>query len=229
MAALPPSHVVIERDAGHGEIAAAAGELLEAVAPRGGPRRQMHLGDDLVGLERGGERALEEIGGLDGARAGLADHRDFRIAGLRNAGHLGRRIGVREAAADGAAVADLVMRDVRDRFLQQRMRGRRAACRRGCRASAPARRGARHPAPILISFRPGNFRKSTSSDGWAMRNAIIGIRLWPPAKRLGLAAVVGEQRDGFIDGGWAGVFEGRKFHGVCFGLRRLLADSASLK
>ena len=31
---------------------------------------------------------------------------------------------------------------------------------------------------------------------------------------LRLAAVIGEQRDGFIDGGWAGVFERRKFHGV---------------
>ena len=65
------------------------------------------------GFERGRQRAQEEIGGLDGARAGLADDGDLRVAGQRDAGHLGGRIGMRDAAADGAAVADLVMRDVR--------------------------------------------------------------------------------------------------------------------
>ena len=38
-------------------------------------------------------------------------------------------------------------------------------------------------------------------------------------ERLRLAVVRGEQRNGFVEGGRAGVFEGRKFHGICFGLR----------
>src|SRR4029079_5787945 len=54
-------HVVIERDAGHGEVAAAAGELLEAVAARGGPRRQMHPGNDFLGAEAGGGRTPDTI------------------------------------------------------------------------------------------------------------------------------------------------------------------------
>src|SRR4029079_19628010 len=115
-------HVVIERDSANGEVAAAAGELLEAVAARGWPRRQMNLGDDFVGFERRGQRALEEIGRLDVARAALAHYGDFRIAGLRDAGHFGGRIGVGAGAADGAAVANLIVPDVGDRFLQERMR-----------------------------------------------------------------------------------------------------------
>ena len=39
-----------------------------------------------------------------------------------NAGHLGRRIGVSETAADGAAIADLMMGDVRDRSGEERVR-----------------------------------------------------------------------------------------------------------
>ena len=174
--------VVEQRAAGHGEIAAPAGEFLKAPAALRRPRRQADLGDDLVGLERGRQRALEEIGRLDHARAGLADDGDLRLAGHRDAGHFGGRIGMRDAAADGAAVADLVMRDMRDRRHQQRMRRARAARRRGCRASAPWRR-ARTPscADLDLVAAPASLRRSTSSDGAATRNAIIGTRLWPPA------------------------------------------------
>ena len=48
---------------------------------------------------------------------------DLGVAGDADAGHLGGGIGMRDAAADGAAVADLVVRDMLDRGLEQRMRG----------------------------------------------------------------------------------------------------------
>jgi len=74
----------------------------------------MHLGDDLVGLQRRRQRAQEKIGGFDGARAGLADNGNLGVAGLGDARHLGGWIGMRQAAANRAAVADLIMRDVAD-------------------------------------------------------------------------------------------------------------------
>ncbi len=72
----------------------------------------------------------EELLRRDHARAGLAGHRDLGVAGDRDAGHLGRRIGMGDAAADRAAVADLVMRDVLDGGDQQRMRVRSRASSR---------------------------------------------------------------------------------------------------
>src|SRR5262245_12697762 len=80
--------IVVQRDSGHGEIAAAAGVLLKAPAARGRPWRQTDLGDDLVGREPRSERTLEEVGRLDGAGAALADHRELGLAGLGDTGHL---------------------------------------------------------------------------------------------------------------------------------------------
>ena len=57
--------VVEHRGAGQGEIAAPPREFLKAEAPPLGPRRQAHLDDDLVRLERRRQRAEEEIGGAD--------------------------------------------------------------------------------------------------------------------------------------------------------------------
>ena len=78
---------------------------------------------------------------------------------------------------------DLVMRDVRHRL---RSSGCAVASRLSSRmsrqrTSAPSRTPS---GPILISLRPGSFRRSTSSDGWATRNAIIGTSDWPPASAL---------------------------------------------
>ena len=122
--ALPPRVGVVEqRRAGHGEIAAPPGEFLEAQRRPDGPRRQPDLDDDLVGGERGGERRDEHVGGTDGALAGAPDNRDLGVAGHRDARHFRGRIGVRDAAADGAAIADLVVGDLADRGLEQGMRG----------------------------------------------------------------------------------------------------------
>jgi hypothetical protein len=55
-------------------------------------------------------------------RAGRADEGDFPLAGHRDARQFSGGIGMSKAPADSAAVADLIMRDVRDGLSQQRMR-----------------------------------------------------------------------------------------------------------
>ena len=63
-------------------------------------------------------------------------------------GHLGGGIGVRDAAADRAAIADLIMRDVLDRRHQQRMR---RAQPRVIEDFAPAHHGAERDAVVAQS------------------------------------------------------------------------------
>ena len=114
--------IVERRDAGKREVAAPPRELVEAPAPLRRPGGQAHLDDDLVVGQRRGKCAGEEAAGGNDALAFRAENADLGVAGHRDAGHLGRRIGMREAAADGAAVADLVVRDMLDRGAEQRVR-----------------------------------------------------------------------------------------------------------
>ena len=169
--------VVEQGHAGHGEIAAAAGEFLKAPAPARRPGRQPHLGDDFVGFERGGQRPEEESAAAIVRSPLRAGDRDLGVAGERDARHFGRRIGMREAAADGAAIADLVMR--RHARWPRRAADARsaAACRPRCRASAPGRPMRTPSSAMVMRSSPGSLRRSTSSDGEATRNAIIGTRL----------------------------------------------------
>ena len=97
---------------------------------------------------------------------------------------VGRRIGVREAAAERAAIADLRIADL----------GRAPRRRTGhaCRSSADvATSWCTVPAPISIlpSFsrmpeRPGMRAMSISVCGSLSRSFISGTRLWPPAMNL---------------------------------------------
>ena len=187
----------------------------------------MNLGDDLVGLERGGERALEEVGGLDGARAGLADHRNFRIASLCNAGHLRRRIGVRATAADGAAIADLVMRHVRDGLLEQRMRGGEPLV---VEDVAPAHQRAEADAvrADLDLLQARQFpqidqqRRLCDAERHHRHQALAA------GQGLGLAAVIGEQRNGFVDGGGQAYSKGGSFMGFACAFNLRLWNDAGL-
>ena len=171
----------------------------------------MNFGDDLVGLERRGQRALEEVGGLDGARAALADRGDDRVAGLADAGHLGRRIGMRDAAADRAAVADLVVRDMRHRGLEQRMRGVEPLVVENV---APARQRAEPDAvgadldlaQVLELPQIDQQRRPRHAERHHRHQALAA------GQRLRLAVVGGEQRHGFVQGRGAGVLERRQFH-----------------
>src|SRR6267143_1049101 len=67
---------------------------------------------DLVGRERCLERALEILARWNVAAAFGADGADGRVVRERWCGLVRRRVGVREAAAHGAACADLKVADL---------------------------------------------------------------------------------------------------------------------
>jgi hypothetical protein len=192
-------------------MAAAAGELLEAPAPAGRPRRQPHLDDDLVGGERGGERALEEIGGLDHADAGLARDRDLGVAGHGDPRHFRRRIGMRDAAPDRAAVADLIVRDMGNRGLEQRMRAIEPPV---VLDVAPAHHGAQRHAAVgnPDAAQVGELaqidqqRRLGETEGEHRHQALA------PGQRLRIAVMRGEKRDCLGQRGRACIVEGRQFH-----------------
>ena len=95
-------------------------EFFEGPAPSGGPTRKPYAGDDLVGSERCLERADEEIGGGDRAGARHADDIDRGVRRRGDARQLGGGIGMRETAADRAAIANLIMADMLDRGGEKR-------------------------------------------------------------------------------------------------------------
>ncbi len=134
--------------------------------------------------ERGGERGKEEIRGLDDPRSGAADHGDLGVARHRDPRHLRGRIGMGDAAADGAAIANLIMRDIGDGGLEQGMGGIEP---RVVLDVAPAHHGA-EPHAIAGDLDPPQLGEFAQVDQQrrrcATRNAIIGTRLWPPASTL---------------------------------------------
>jgi hypothetical protein len=83
----------------------------------------VQLGDDSSGW-RSVDSPGEKIAGAYRARSRRAEQGDFALAGYRDAGQFGSRVGMGETAPDGATVADLVMRDMGDGCAQQRMRRR---------------------------------------------------------------------------------------------------------
>ena len=94
---------------------------------------------------------------------------------------IGGGIGVRDVAADRAAVAHRRIADMRRRLGQRRalLRGRSAdAASSACVVSAPIRDACRPRAmPFSSAMRP----MSISAGGAASRSFSSGIRLWPPA------------------------------------------------
>src|SRR5579863_10593070 len=104
--------VIKEGDAGEREIALPLREFAEGPAPILGPERQVQLGNDFVRLAQCRQRAREEFAGPYRPSSGGADQGDLSLAGHGDPGQLGGRVGMGKAAADGAAVADLIMRDV---------------------------------------------------------------------------------------------------------------------
>ena len=101
---------------------------------------------------------------------------DDRAAERRQAErNLGRAVGVRDAASDGAAVARDEMADVRERLAEE-----------GMRARIPFQRGLAHrgadPDDSVASIRSSPARlRSTRSVGRTRRMLSAGTRLWPPA------------------------------------------------
>ena len=103
---------------------------------------------------------------------------------------------MREAAADRAAVADLIMRDVVDRGPEQRMRGRKP---RVVVDVAPAhQRAERAPVALILIPRGRQLRMSTSSEGWAIAERQHRHQGLAAGERLGVAVMGRQQRDGLI-------------------------------
>ena len=71
------------------------------------------LGEQLVGRERGLEEAPEEVRGRDLARAARALHDERRVEREQRGGKVGGGVAVRDRTADRAAVAHLVVADLR--------------------------------------------------------------------------------------------------------------------
>src|SRR6266851_1993390 len=107
--------------ASQGEVAVATGELHPRLTGVRLQRRKVRLDEDLVGLEQGGQIADEEVLGGDRAPDAWPDDAECGVEAHGYGGELGRRIGVRQAAADGAARADRGVADVADRLDEQRL------------------------------------------------------------------------------------------------------------
>ena len=188
-------------------------ELLECPAARRRPSRQAYAGDDLVGLQRGHQRADEERSRRNFPRSGRPTTSIVGIAQNCDAWQFCRGIGMSDAAADRAARADLMMGDMSHGRLSRADAPLTVRRWLRCRTSGPLRRGARHPSTAILSS-PGTRRRSTSREGCNSRKASIGIRLWPP--EIGRAVPsAGQQRHRFLDAGRADIVEFGKFHGFC--------------
>ena len=97
---------------GHGEIAGAAAELVKAATRVGGKHRQPRLDQQFIVAQRRRHDALEEIARRDGALAARALGQNLAVERRQHQRPFGRWIGVRQAAAERAAVADRIMGDV---------------------------------------------------------------------------------------------------------------------
>ena len=86
----------------------------------GPPERQFDRGDHFIRLKRRRHEAGIELAKRDLPDAANTGYVNHRIIGGTDGGQFGRWIGVREAAADRAAVTRLAMADVMQRFGHQR-------------------------------------------------------------------------------------------------------------
>jgi len=98
----------------------AAAELDERGPGARCERREHDRLEDFVGPDRRRVVAGEEVGSRDRADAGCAAQVHRRPGGERDRRQLGRRVGVGQAAADGALAADGRMADVRHGLGHQR-------------------------------------------------------------------------------------------------------------
>ena len=118
---------------------------------------------------------------------------------------------MRNAAADGAAIADLIMRDVFDGRDQQRMR---LAQPRVVEDVAPAHHGAERDAvvrdldlPQLGELAQIDQQRRRSDAERQHRHQTLAA-----GQRLGFAVMRRQQRDRVGERGRTGIFEGWEFH-----------------
>ncbi len=209
-------HAVLDTkgDYRHAErkIAGAPAEFIEAAAGIGGQDGQPHLGQQFVLSQRGGHDAAEEISRRDGAGAACASRHHLGIERRRHQAPLGGRIGVGDAAAEGAARADRMMRDVAhdpcqqaaERSIHHRLVERSVAHAGADREPVAVDRKARerlHPVDVDEMRRP---RQTESHD----RNETL-----PAGQHAAILAGDLRQRcDGFLDGSRRVIAKRRGLH-----------------
>ncbi len=120
-----PAHVdqryaaALDRDADDGPVDGPLGELLERPAACA-RLRHPDLSEQLPRLEHGLEQALEELADTELACAVGAPGDQGGIQREQYGGQVGGWVGVRDRAADGAAVPDLRVADLAGRVREQR-------------------------------------------------------------------------------------------------------------
>ena len=181
-------------------------------APESAARdRQLDFGQHLIRLERGGQRADKEIARLDPA---FASHRlGVQTAAERehDRRHFGSRIGMRKIAADGAAIADLRMRDDRQRFGDERQFDLR---HRIALEAAIARQRADAQAIAAIPDAGKLFQRIDVDQHGRLRQTEVHGRhqALPAGQEARLVAMFGLQRQGLLERAGSDVAERRGFH-----------------
>ena len=138
----------------------------------------------LMGLQRGGEHHLEEVGGGDGAGAVGAAASHLGVEGPGQHAPLGGRVGVGQAPAEGAPHPDRVMAHPAGGVGQQPPERAAVSLRSNSRwrTLAPTATVSGSESSMAASSlrRP----MSTITAGRASRKFMAGTRLWPPASTL---------------------------------------------
>jgi len=111
--------VALDGHADDGPVDGALGELLEGPA-RGGGLGHPDLGEQLLRLEHGLEQALEELSDRDLPGAVGAARHQRGVQREQHGGQIRGGVGVRDRAADRAAVPDLGIADLACRVREQR-------------------------------------------------------------------------------------------------------------
>ncbi len=184
---------VVDGDADDGPVVGPPDELLVPPAHRSAARHP-DRGEQFVGLERRLERPDEEV--VNAHHAHARRPADLDRAAEREQRHrqVGGRVRVRERAADGAAVPDLGVADLRGRVgqdrrlrLQQRRSGDLGVPRRRADdhlvALEPDARQLRHPGDVDQHGRLGE-------PDLHHRQQRVAAR-----QQLGVLAVLGQERD----------------------------------
>ncbi len=183
-------------------------------APTGSRRqfRQHDLGEKLGAGEIDRERIAEKIARRDGALAGGRRDVEFGVEQQRQHRQFGRRIGMRQAAADGAAVADGQMRHMR-----HGAQDRTGRCRAingdvsswKCRVSAPMRIAS---AVLLDIVEAGDAVDIDQNRRPQQAEIEHRHKALPAGKNLRVAAGRGQGRDRHVDTGGGDIVESGRLH-----------------
>ena len=132
-------------------------------------------------------------------RAARAPRHHLGVERRRDQAPFGGRIGMRDAAAERAAGADRMVRDVLHHVAKQRAERPFATGR----SNAAWRTHGADAEPLALDREPAERRDAVDVDemrGRASRNAMVGTRLCPPAStRPSSRRDSASSRDGFID------------------------------